>query len=63
LVQDKTREVAMLAVVKPLLRNVLGVTAIEYAAMTAIIAVAVVTVLHTVGSGLANTFGNVATNL
>ena len=53
----------MLTTLNRLLRAPDGVTVIEYAAMAAIIAVAVATVLNTIGSQLSNTFGSVATNL
>ena len=53
----------MFATLKQFLKNQIGVTAIEYAAISAIIGVALITVINSVGSGLTNTFGNVATNL
>jgi pilus assembly protein Flp/PilA len=40
-----------------------GVTAIEYGLIAALIAVAAVTVMGTVGSNLSTTFNTVATNL
>ena len=40
-----------------------GATAIEYGLIAALIAVAAVTVLGTVGTNLTTTFGTVATNL
>ena len=46
-----------------LLRDDSGATAIEYGLIAALIAVAAVTVLGTVGVNLTNTFGTVATNL
>jgi len=46
-----------------LLRDDSGATAIEYGLIAALIAVAAVTVLGTVGTNLTTTFGTVATNL
>jgi pilus assembly protein Flp/PilA len=46
-----------------LLRDDSGATAIEYGLIAALIAVAAVTVLGTVGTNLTSTFGTVATNL
>jgi pilus assembly protein Flp/PilA len=46
-----------------LLRDDNGATAIEYGLIAALIAVAAVTVLGTVGTNLTTTFGTVATNL
>ena len=40
-----------------------GATAIEYGLIAALIAVAIVTVLGTLGGKLKNTFENVSTNL
>ncbi len=40
-----------------------GVTAIEYGLITALIAVAAVVVMGTVGTNLSSTFNNVANNL
>ena len=53
----------MFTTFKQLLKNEAGVTAIEYGLIAALIAVAAVTVMSTVGSSLKNTFNNVATNL
>lgn len=53
----------MLTTLKQLLSNESGVTAIEYGLIAALIAVAAVTVMSTVGSSLTNTFTNVAGNL
>lgn len=53
----------MLTTLKQLLSNESGVTAIEYGLIAALIAVAAVTVMSTVGSSLSNTFTNVAGNL
>jgi pilus assembly protein Flp/PilA len=46
-----------------LLRDQSGVTAIEYGLIAALIAVAAVTVMTTVGTNLTSTFSKVATNL
>ena len=46
-----------------LLRDDRGATAIEYGLIAALIAVAAVTVLGTVGTNLSNVFNTVATDL
>ena len=46
-----------------LLRNELGATAIEYGLIAALISVACVTVMGTVGHNLSTTFNTVATKL
>jgi len=46
-----------------LLRDEDGVTAIEYALIASLIAVAAVTVMGTVGTNLSGTFSNVAASL
>lgn len=53
----------MFSTIKQLLKNESGVTAIEYGLIAALIAVAAVTVMGTVGTNLKNTFNTVATNL
>jgi pilus assembly protein Flp/PilA len=53
----------MFSTIKQLLKNESGVTAIEYGLIAALIAVAAVTVMTTVGSSLKNTFNNVSANL
>ena len=53
----------MFATLKQLLKNESGVTAIEYGLIAALIAVAAVTVMGTVGTNLTNTFTTVANNL
>lgn len=53
----------MFTTFQQLLKNESGVTAIEYGLIAALIAVAAVTVMSTVGSSLKNTFNNVSTNL
>ena len=46
-----------------LLKSEDGATAIEYGLIAALIAVAAVTVMGTVGTNLSSTFNSVATNL
>jgi len=50
----------MFATLKRLLKNEDGVTAIEYGLIAALIAVAAVTVMGTVGTNLSTTFNTVA---
>jgi pilus assembly protein Flp/PilA len=53
----------MFATLKSLLKNESGVTAIEYGLIAALIAVAAVTVMSTVGTHLSSTFQTVANSL
>ena len=53
----------MLAFFIGLLKDENGVTAIEYGLIAALISIAAVTVLGTVGTNLSSTFNTVATNL
>ncbi len=53
----------MFVTVKKLLRNEDGATAIEYGLIAALIAVAAVTVMGTVGTNLSGTFNTIATKL
>jgi pilus assembly protein Flp/PilA len=53
----------MFARLKNLLRNETGATAIEYGLIAALVAVAAVSVLGTVGSNLTGTFSTVARKL
>jgi pilus assembly protein Flp/PilA len=53
----------MLSVLKTFWKNDAGATAIEYGLIAALIAVAAVTVLGTIGSHLSTTFNTVATKL
>ena len=53
----------MLATFLGLLKNESGATAIEYGLIAALIAVAAVTVMGTVGTNLSSTFNTVATSL
>lgn len=53
----------MFATVLKLLKNEEGATAIEYGLIAALIAVAAVTVMGTVGTNLSSTFNTVATKL
>ncbi|MDB5662932.1 MAG: Flp family type IVb pilin [Sphingomonas bacterium] len=50
-------------VFKKLLRNDKGATAIEYGLIAALIAVAAITAMSSLGSQLTNTFNNVTTNM
>ena len=50
-------------VFRQLLSNETGATAIEYGLIAALIAVAAVTVMGTVGTNLSSTFNSVATKL
>ena len=56
-------EPPMFASFTKLIKNEDGATAIEYGLIAALIAVAAVTVLGTVGTNLTATFSNVATKL
>jgi len=56
-------ENAVIATLNRLLKNEDGATAIEYGLIAALIAVAAVTVLTTVGTRLTNTFQTVANKL
>ena len=53
----------MSARIMKLLRNEDGATAIEYGLIAALIAVAAVTVMGTVGTNLKSTFSTIASNL
>jgi len=53
----------MLATLIDLLKNETGVTAIEYGLIAALISVACVVVLGTVGTNLSSTFNTVANKL
>ena len=53
----------MFATLKRLFKSEDGVTAIEYGLIAALIAVAAVTVMGTVGTNLTNTFTTVGNNL
>jgi pilus assembly protein Flp/PilA len=53
----------MLALLGKLFANEDGATAIEYGLIAALIAVAAVTVMGTVGTNLSSTFNTVATHL
>jgi pilus assembly protein Flp/PilA len=53
----------MFATIAKLLKNEDGATAIEYGLIAALIAVAAVTVMGTVGTNLSSTFNKIATNL
>jgi pilus assembly protein Flp/PilA len=49
--------------IKKLIRNSKGATAIEYGLIAALIAVAAITAMRSVGSTLNSTFGNVSTQM
>jgi pilus assembly protein Flp/PilA len=53
----------MFATLRALLRNEDGATAVEYGLIAALIAVAAVTVMTSVGKNLGSTFTTVARNL
>lgn len=53
----------LVAVLKKLLGDETGATAIEYGLIAALIAVAAVTVMGTVGTNLSSTFNTIAGNL
>ena len=53
----------MFATITKLLKNEDGATAIEYGLIAALIAVAAVTVMGTVGTNLSSTFNTVANKL
>lgn len=53
----------MFGILKNLLRSETGATAIEYGLIAALIAVAAVAAMTTVGGNLSSTFNNVATQL
>jgi len=54
---------AVFTVMSRLMKDEVGATAIEYGLIAALIAVAAVTVMGTVGTNLSNTFNTVANNL
>jgi pilus assembly protein Flp/PilA len=53
----------VLSLISRLVRDESGVTAIEYALIASLIAVAAVTVMGTVGTNLSGTFSKVAASL
>jgi pilus assembly protein Flp/PilA len=53
----------MFAIIRALLRNDCGATAIEYGLIASLIAVAAISAMTTVGSHLSTTFNTVATKL
>ena len=58
-----TTEISMKNLVSRFVRDESGATAIEYGLIAALIAVAAVTVMGTVGTNLSATFNSVATKL
>jgi pilus assembly protein Flp/PilA len=63
LVFNQQREFAMFRIFKQCLNDESGATAIEYGLIAALISVACVVVLGTVGTNLSSTFNTVATHL
>jgi pilus assembly protein Flp/PilA len=57
------RRIRLRTLLSTLIRNESGVTAIEYALIAALIAVAAIGAFSAVGGGLLNTFNSVASNL
>jgi pilus assembly protein Flp/PilA len=53
----------MLSIISRLVQDKSGVAATEYGLLAALIAVAAISVMGTVGTGLSNTFSAVASNL
>ena len=53
----------MCSIIKQVMKNEAGVTAIEYGLIAALIAVAAVVAMGTVGTNLSSTFNTVAGNL
>jgi pilus assembly protein Flp/PilA len=53
----------IMSLIRKLVRDENGATAIEYGLIAALIAVVIITVLKTVGTDLSSVFNNVATNL
>jgi pilus assembly protein Flp/PilA len=53
----------MLSIFRRLMKNTDGATAIEYTLIAALIAVAAITAMKYVGTGMSNTLNNVAVNL
>jgi len=52
-----------MSLIRKLVHDENGATAIEYGLIAALIAVVIITVLKTVGTDLSSVFNNVATNL
>jgi pilus assembly protein Flp/PilA len=52
-----------MTIVTKIMKNEDGATAIEYGLIAALIAVAAITAMSTLGSKLTNTFGNVSAKL
>jgi pilus assembly protein Flp/PilA len=53
----------IMSLIRKLVHDENGATAIEYGLIAALIAVVIITVLKTVGTDLSSVFNNVATNL
>ena len=56
-------DLKVLSLISGLIQDKSGVAAIEYGLLAALIAVAAISVMGTVGTGLSNTFSTVASNL
>jgi pilus assembly protein Flp/PilA len=54
---------AVRSIIKKLIKDEAGVTAIEYGLIAALIAVAAITAMNTLSTGLSNTFTNIANSL
>jgi pilus assembly protein Flp/PilA len=61
--QPSLKEISMFRNIVNLLKDEAGATAIEYGLIAALIAVAAVTVMGTVGTNLSSTFSTIATKL
>ena len=59
----QTAGVYQMTSIRSFLRDARGATAIEYGLIAALIAVAAITAMSSVGKHLSNTFNNVATNM
>ena len=56
-------KVTAMSILKSLFRNAKGATAIEYGLIAALIAVACITAMDALGSGVAGSFDNASTSL
>lgn len=61
-IEDYDQETTM-KFIKKLIRNEEGATAIEYGLIAALIAVAAITAMQSLGNNLGNTFNEVSTNM
>jgi pilus assembly protein Flp/PilA len=60
---SKTRRIRLRTLFTALLKDEVGVTAIEYGLIAALIAVAAIAAFSVVGTSLSTTFNNIATSL